>query len=117
MKTVAIAASFALMCGSAVAQSHPADFISVTVTQVTPAAADTFARILFEVTNKGPVTYSRVIFECSAFDADKKLMGVSAASVGNLGPEVTTGTGLINVNPHLGLDVVSASCSVEFITP
>jgi hypothetical protein len=91
MKTVAIAASFALMCGSAVAQSHPADFISVTVTQVTPAAADTFARILFEVTNKGPVTYSRVIFECSAFDADKKLMGVSAASVGNLGPEVTEG--------------------------
>jgi hypothetical protein len=107
----------ALSCGSAAGQSRPADFISVTVGKITPAAVDGFARVLFEVTNKSPVTYSTVLFKCSAYDADKKLMGVSVASVSNLGPETTPGGGMINVNPHLGRNVKSASCRVEMVVP
>lgn len=118
MKKVLLAiAACPLMCGPAAAQTRPADFISVTVSKIAPAAVDAFARILFEVTNKSPVTYSTVLFKCSAFDADKKLMGVSVAAVSNLGPETTPGTGMINVKPQLGRDVKSASCRVEMVMP
>jgi hypothetical protein len=106
-----------LLAATAVAQSRPADFISATVGQITPAAVDSFARILFEVTNKSPVTYTGVIFMCSAFDAEKKLMGSSVAAVNNLGPGVTPGRGMINVKPNLGRDVSSASCRVEQVMP
>ena len=116
-KQLIVVACFALMCGPAVAQSRPADFISVAVTRIVPADLDSFARILFEVTNKSPVTFTGVAFTCSAFDAEKNLMGLGSATVRNLGPEVTPGTGMINVQPRHGYDVISASCHVELVIP
>ena len=112
-----VIASHLFMAAPVIAQSRPADFISVTVGQVTSAAVDSFARILFKVTNKSPVTYTGVMFMCSAYDADKKLMGASVAAVNNLGPGVTPGRGMINVKPRLGRDVSSAACRVEQVMP
>ena len=116
-KPLIVVAGFALMCGPAVAQSRPADFISVAVTRILPADLENFARILFEVTNRSPLTYTGVALTCSAFDAEEKLMGVGSAAVRNVGSEVTPSTGMINVQPHHGYDVTSASCRVELIIP
>ena len=116
-KPLIVVAGFALMCGPAVAQSRPADFISVAVTRIVPTALESFARILFEVTNKSPLTYTGVALTCSAFDAEEKLMGVGSATVRHVGPEVTPGTGMINVQPRLGYDVTSVSCRVELVIP
>jgi hypothetical protein len=112
-----VVASLALMCGPAVAQSRPADFISMTVTEITPATVESFARTLFEVTNKSFVTYTGVTFLCSAFDADGKLMGIGSVTLRNLGPGVTSGRGMINVQPYLGRDVASASCRIALVIP
>jgi len=116
-KRTSLVVASLLLAAPAIAQSRPADFISVTVGQITPAAVESFARILFEVTNKSPVTYSGVMFMCSAYDAEKKLIGSSVAAVNNLGPGVTPGRGMINVKPRLGRDVSSATCRVEQVMP
>ena len=86
------------------------------MTTVTSAASQDVETVSIPTETVGTVSpHSEGGF--AAYDADGKLMGIGSVTLRNLGPGVTSGRGMINVQPYLGRDVASASCRVALVIP